>query len=110
MIDDILELEAQQQVLLAMPPESGMCAICGIAHKEDYPHDANSTYYKYFFHILHKRLPTWEDAMSHCSEPMKRIWVEHLESIYVDVGSQDTSGGVKTKAELERRKKQNGRG
>lgn len=103
MIDDILKLEAKQQVLKLLPPASGMCPICAIAHPEDYPHDANSMYYKYFFHIEHKRLPTWQDAMSHCSKEVQEVWVEHLESIGIDIGSQETSGGIHTDEELKRR-------
>jgi hypothetical protein len=105
MIDDILKLEAQQAMLKALPPESGMCPICAIAHPIDYPHDANSEYYKYFFHLEHKWLPTWRDAMSHCSKEQQEVFVEHLESIGVDIGSQDTSGGIHTDEELQRRKR-----
>jgi hypothetical protein len=104
MIEDILQLEAHKQVLKLLPPESGMCCECAIAHHRDYPHHANGKYYKYHFHLKHKRLPTWEDAIAHCSEELKELWREHLTSLGVDVYSTCTTGGIQTEEELKRRR------
>ena len=90
MIEDTLQLEAHKQVLKLLPPSSGMCPVCAIAHPEDYPHDANSVYYKYFFHQQHNRYPTWRDTISHCSTELQEVWCEHLVNLRVDIDSTNT--------------------
>jgi hypothetical protein len=84
------KFQTQQRVLKLLPPTSNMCPVCAIAHPEDYPHDANSVYYKYYFHQQHQRFPTWRDAMVHCSPELQEVWCEHLESLGVDIDSTNT--------------------
>lgn len=61
-----------------VPPVPGSCRICAVFHDPDEPHDRDSLYYQNWFRKLHKRFPTWEDAMSHCSEEKKAEWKKML--------------------------------
>lgn len=49
------------------------CPICGYVHGSDSPHEASSMTYQLRFHREHGRLPTWEDAIAHCSEEDKDL-------------------------------------
>lgn len=55
-----------------MPAAPGTCPECAV----DHPHK---------FYNDHGRWPTWEDAMSHCSEDMKTIWREELRKRGVEI-------------------------
>lgn len=59
-------------------PKPGACPICGTKHRKLEPHDRDSLYYQNKFRKKNKRLPTWEDAMSHCSEMTKSAFCEKL--------------------------------
>ena len=47
-------------------PVPGTCPVCATKHDERDPHEAN------------KRFPSWWDAMSHCTDMTKAVWVEKL--------------------------------
>ena len=55
--------------LARLPRE--VCQICGQKHGPAEPHDAESLYYKQYFHKAHGRKPTWEDAIAHCPNDIK---------------------------------------
>jgi len=59
-----------------VPP--GTCPVCAVEHEPEYPHNRDSLYYQYKFYDEHGRWPTWKDAMSHCTENMKEIWIQEL--------------------------------
>lgn len=61
-----------------MPAKPGTCQECAVAHDPTFPHNQTSLYYQYHFYAEHKRWPTWEDAMSHCTDDMKKFWREEL--------------------------------
>lgn len=61
-----------------IPPGPGHCPVCAGTHEKDMPHDRDSLYYQFRFRRKYKRFPTWEDAMSHCSEPTKERYREYL--------------------------------
>lgn len=63
----------------------GTCPECGVKHRPEYPHNRDSLAYQYQFYDKHGRFPTWSDAMSHCSDEMKKIWVEELQKRGVEV-------------------------
>lgn len=52
-------------------PGPRACPICAAKHAADQPHDRDSLYYQNRFFMRHRRFPTWEDAMTHCSEKVK---------------------------------------
>lgn len=55
------------------------CGICGCNHPEGQPHNSESLFYKYRFYKDNGRMPTWEDAMAHCSSKVKAFWTTMLE-------------------------------
>lgn len=61
-----------------VPPSPGSCPICATIHDPDKPHDRDSLYYQNRFCRRHKRFPTWEDAMAHCSDSVKRDFKKQL--------------------------------
>ena len=50
------------------PPRPGAGRLCAARHRPEDPHDRDSLYYQAMFYKRHRRFPTWEDAMSHCTE------------------------------------------
>ena len=70
-------------------PIRGTCRMCATKHDPALPHDRNSLYYQMRFYQVHKRLPTWNDAMSHCSGVVRmRRWLARA------VGSRQHSGST----------------
>lgn len=61
-----------------IPPLPGVCRICAARHDPAEPHDRDSLYYQNGFYRKHKRFPTWDDAMEHCSEAVKEEFREKL--------------------------------
>lgn len=59
-------------------PVPGTCPVCATKHEATAPHDRDSVYYQAKFRRQHKRLPSWEDAMGHCSETVKLLWRKKL--------------------------------
>ena len=70
-----------------IPPRPGCCRICAAMHKPEEPHEKDSLYYQNRFFKKHRRFPTWEDAMSHCSEDVKAAFREELSRRNIDVDS-----------------------
>lgn len=68
-----------------MPPAKGTCLECGVKHEPELPHNQQSLFYQYKFYNDHGRWPTWKDAMEHCSEEMKEIWINELKSRGIEV-------------------------
>jgi len=57
-------------------PIRGTCRLCATKHNPELPHDRDSLYYQARFYHAHKRLPTWNDAMAHCSGAVKmKSWL-----------------------------------
>lgn len=73
--------------MMLLPPKPGVCQECAVDHDPKLPHNKDSLYYQTKFHMEHGRYPTWEDAMSHCSDEMKEFWREELKKHGVDVGA-----------------------
>ncbi len=61
-----------------LPPRPGACHVCAAHHAKDQPHERDSLYYQTMFYRKNRRFPTWEDAMSHCSEEVKAAFREEL--------------------------------
>lgn len=64
------------KMLNRVPP--GTCPACAVKHAEDQPHNQQSLHYQYYFYADHQRWPTWTDAMAHCSEEVKALWIKGL--------------------------------
>lgn len=61
-----------------LQPRKDVCQQCAVDHPPDLPHDQQSLHYQYWFFSQHNRWPTWADAMAHCDEDMKVVWIEEL--------------------------------
>lgn len=55
-------------------PGPGACKICAAVHSPEQPHDRDSLYYQYRFRKRHRRFPTWDDAMAHCTDTVKAAY------------------------------------
>lgn len=62
--------------LLPGPPDK--CPECAVDHKPESPHDQQSLYYQYKFFYANGRWPDWADAMAHCTQETKDIWIKAL--------------------------------
>ena len=74
-----------------IPPVPGACPICATVHKPEQPHDRDSLYYQNYFRRKYRRIPTWNDAMSHCSDSVKKSFTEKLarRGIIIDVTERE---------------------
>jgi hypothetical protein len=71
--------------LFLLPPRPNLCQECAVSHLPEHPHNQQSLYYQTFFYMKHGRYPTWHDAMEHCSEEMKTLWLKHLRQMGVNI-------------------------
>lgn len=55
-----------------LPPLRGHCPACGAVHEAEQPHEPSSMLYLMRFFYRTHRLPTWWDAMAHCSDALRR--------------------------------------
>ena len=75
-------------------PRPGACPLCAMTHDPSGPHDRNSLYYQMRFYRQHRRFPTWNDAMAHCSGPVQmKTWQELIDNgvIPEDYGSDESA-------------------
>lgn len=61
-----------------IPPPKDCCQICAVKHAPEQPHNAQSLYYQTVFHGMVGRVPTWADALAHCSDEIKFHWEREL--------------------------------
>jgi hypothetical protein len=78
------------------PPKSGMlpappntCEKCAMKHDANLPHNQESLHWQYWFRGQRGRWPTWRDAMEHCSDDVKRKWVDALARLGIKVEGSD---------------------
>ena len=92
-----MEIEefGMERVIIA-PPVRGVCPVCAVNHDPAMPHNKDSLYYQMRFQQKHGRFPTWADAMAHCSDHVKAVWVGLLAERGVSV---DNAAGLETKPE-----------
>jgi hypothetical protein len=64
-----------------LPPKPDVCQACASDHEPEEPHNQRSLYYQYAFLADHGRWPTWGDAMAHCSEGMREMWIVELRKL-----------------------------
>lgn len=65
------------------PVHSG-CPECAERHDPAEPH-LQSTFYQVKFLAMHKRLPTWDDTMAHCTPEVQAVWRQAIKEISEDV-------------------------
>ncbi|UNC91661.1 hypothetical protein [Candidatus Contubernalis alkaliaceticus] len=71
--------------MMLLPPKPGVCQECATDHPSELPHNQQSLYYQYAFYAKHGRWPTWKDAMEHCSEEVKEMWIKALKEEGIEV-------------------------
>lgn len=64
--------------MVLLPAKPGTCPQCAVNHPAEFPHDKQSLFYQMKFRQENERFPTWEDAMVHCSDDMKKVWRDAL--------------------------------
>lgn len=57
------------------------CAICGDDHPENFPHNPFGEQYRVWFLERYGRYPSWDDAMTHCSEDVKLSFKQTMERV-----------------------------
>lgn len=73
------DMNDSMQEVKVFPPTPGACKVCATEHAPGEPHDRDSLFYQNRFYRKYRRLPTWEDAMAHCSQEMKEEFIKRLE-------------------------------
>ena len=68
-----------------MPAKEGTCPECAVNHEPELPHDAKSMFYQYKFYNEHGRFPAWNDAIAHCEDDVKMLWVQSLREHGVEI-------------------------
>lgn len=76
----------QKKWIKIKAPLKGTCQICAFPHKKDEMHEVESLYYKLRFFNANHRLPTFEDAIAHCSETQKEAYRKSREEREVESG------------------------
>jgi len=71
--------------LALLPPKPDVCQECAGKHGPDEPHNKDSLYYQMQFWANNRRWPTWEDAIAHCEEGIKKMWREELTKLGVAI-------------------------
>lgn len=64
-----------------LPAAPRNCPECNSVHDPDQPHNQQSLFYQYKFYNDNGRWPTWTDAMAHCDDETKKLWVEVLDEV-----------------------------
>lgn len=80
--------ETKKAAFMIMPPAPDVCQECAVKHDPRMPHNRDSLYYQYAFYAKEGRWPTWADAMAHCPDEVKEVWIDELTKRGVDVGSE----------------------
>ncbi len=80
---EVQVIECKSMTLL--PPHPDVCQECATDHHPSMPHNQQSLYYQMKFHMEHGRCPTWKDAMAHCSDEMKALWIQGLREKGVEI-------------------------
>jgi hypothetical protein len=75
---------------IMLPPAPHLCQKCAVDHKPEQPHNQQSMFWQYWFYReSNGRWPTWKDAMAHCSDETKGLWIEALKGHGIDVEKGD---------------------
>lgn len=63
-----------------LPAAPGTCPECAVQHEPDQPHNQQSLFYRMKFYQVTGRLPTWADALAHCTPEVRERWENELRS------------------------------
>ncbi len=90
-------VKSEAGTMMLLPPAPDKCQECATDHKSDQPCNAQSLFYQMNFKMKNGRYPTWIDAMSHCTDDVKKQWKGLLLSygVNVDDGQVNPKKAVK---------------
>lgn len=77
--------ENKEMKMMFLKPAPDKCQVCAVDHDPELPHNPDSLYYQMTFYDQNKRWPGWADAMAHCSQEMKDMWVVALKEKGIEV-------------------------
>jgi hypothetical protein len=75
-------------MMIGNTPDS-TCPMCATKHDPTLPHNLKSLAYQYKFYDENGRWPTWDDAMAHCTDEVKAMWMEALSDVLAKNGGDD---------------------
>jgi hypothetical protein len=75
-------LEGYPPVYHTVLPPAGACALCGIGHNPQLPHDMTPLFQQWFFSQRGRRA-TLADACAHCAEPIQGLYAAFWSGIGV---------------------------
>ncbi|WCP71576.1 hypothetical protein [Sphingomonas hankookensis] len=81
----MVTINSESGTMTLLPAAPGKCQECASTHDADQPHNAQSLFYQVRFQMLHGRTPDWRDALSHCTEDVRKIWTDALAGHGIDV-------------------------
>lgn len=90
------EYEMKKMIIakpMLLPPAQDKCQECAVKHDPLQPHDATSLFYLVKFKMQNNREATWDDALSHCADDIKRHWRTELAKLGIDTASIYVRGG-----------------
>jgi len=61
-----------------LPPAKHLCQECAFEHEPSAPHNLQTLFYGVYFNLKHGRIPTWSDALAHCSDELRNRWIVEL--------------------------------
>lgn len=76
MTDPDIKIIPKSAWTVLIPP--GCCEVCGIGHEPEWPHNPDSLTWQTKREIAGEPMPTWKDALAHCSPEMREMWVREL--------------------------------
>lgn len=94
MSEEIKVTEIPFEKVMILPPKPGTCPVCAVGHKANQPHNPESLYYQMKFRQQHGRFPTWADAMAHCEEHIRKMWIDALAERGVIVELPEQTAGA----------------
>lgn len=74
-------------MMTLLPPPAHCCQECAVEHDPRTAHNAQTLFYRVWFSMQHGRPPTWNDAIAHCSDEMRGMWIAALTECGVDMAS-----------------------
>ena len=91
MSKEVVKIERPFENMVISSPKPGACPVCAVNHDPAFPHNKDSLYYQMRFRQENGRFPTWNDAMKHCTQEMKDLFIEERRKCGVVIELEDES-------------------
>ena len=77
--------EIPMSSMMLLPPRADVCQECACDHDPRFPHNPESFYWQMKFNMEHGRRATWNDALAHCTDEVRSVWIKSLREHGVEV-------------------------